>query len=153
MEAELSGELPVELPLVSIQTHDFYGLENYLQDYDLKLCEVECWQQAIGCPICAIMRETLLDFFPKKFTTQVKEMSLKIKQMEKSNLSKMYWPKWRTSIYNAESNYLRKILRYWNTIVFATYARILWKRWIERRLRPDSSYIHFKATQFKLLQG
>jgi hypothetical protein len=99
------------------------------------------------------MRETLLDFFPQKFKEQLKEMSRKIKHMETSNLSKMYWPKWRTSIYNAESNYLRKILRYWNQVVFATYARILWKRWIERRLRPDSRFIQYKATQFKLLQS
>jgi len=140
----------MELPLVSIQTHDFYGLVTYLETNPLQLCEVECWQQSIGCPICAILRETLLNFFPAKFSLQLREMSTKIKHMETSNLSKMYWPKWRTSIYNAESNYLRKILGYWNTIMFATYAKILWKRWIEKRYHPDSKFIQYKAAKFRL---
>jgi hypothetical protein len=94
------------------------------------------------CKTCSSMREQLLNYFA--FEEDWKLVRSKLKEAKQKNLYIMWKPQ---LLLNPTTDVITKRIlqtnkKNWNYVLAATFASILWKRWIQRQLNPESSYVN-----------
>lgn len=106
----------------------------------MQLGSIQCTQKQ--CKSCLYIREQLLRYFQfKDDWTMVRK---KLAEARKKNL----WIMWKPQLLLHPSTDVitRKIFertkKGWSTVLVASIATIMWRKWIERRLEPSSSYVN-----------
>lgn len=131
-----------ELALYHHQVHAIVPLIACLQRNNqfIQLGNVQCNQKQ--CKTCMHIREQLLVFFA--FEEDWKLVRKKLREARQKNL----WTMWKPQLLlNPQTDVITKKIfektkKGWNVVVAATFASILWKRWLERQLHPSSSYVN-----------
>ena len=133
--------------------HDFRAVHCLLARlWKFKKCRlmpfIACTLQQ--CPDCAMIRRRLLSLYPHVFDKDFTFVRGEFAKARASNSVAMMIPilslRPDTDVIVYSMQHTSKTL--WRTLQFATMARILWKRWIEKQLHPDSNYIKLRSRQF-----
>jgi hypothetical protein len=110
---------------------------------------VEC--RAARKSIVAVLRNQM--FAPGRFylDTDEAELRAKIQTYRRQNVYRMHWP---MLMLNCRTDALFQVMQQrtqqlWKLVLFACFAKRLWKVWMTAQLEPGSRYIRNLALRFK----
>ena len=143
-----------DIMYLAVGFHDFRAIHSLLARLwrlrtDRLLPFIHCNGMA-ACADCAMIRRRLVSLHAHVFAKDFEFVREQFRNAAQSNVRKLLFPilSLRNDTDAIVEDIQLKSKKFWRILQFATFARILWRRWIERQLHPDSRYIRMRTAQF-----